>query len=620
MFGALWPDDQPPRFRLSEKTPPIVREVFESKGWREWQEGEPEPELTWRSGPFTLSDYEAAGPFALLNHFPRTAGITRKDNLERNMRRMAAVHGAVYSFTPRTFLLPSEYARFVEASSAQPGACWICKPVDASQGQHIFIIRDASEISSEYYAAQDEDGAEGPTGGRAINGDVGFRYTLKALRARLHRAPAPCVAFSRPHIAQRYVDRPALIGARKFDLRLYALVASFSPLRAYLYSDAVVRLATAPYDLASLDDAFSHLTNASINKHSSSDCKRALSQLGPADGAGAQLARRPELRRRIAELVVLTLLPIAATVPDNGGCFELLGYDVLLDHAGKPWLLEVNACPALSAHGPEDTHVKRGMLASLLDVLLATKLRRAQPADAPQRKPRHGQPHQGRGCSGTPAAARPASAVQAGAGPAGSRTPGGERRSSLSGSTGGRGAAGARGGAPSAGAAKPPLPRRVSSAGASRQRPRDDCGGAPSAAALAPAEEASIGGWELIFPFDEKTRRLARALGGREGEVVAHIRAASARQDGAAAAAPAAAAGVAAAAGGTAAGASDGRQATVQLTPARCSSASRARQPAAGRTSAAGHGRPPSQAQRARPTSAAACISHRGTPYKRRDE
>ena len=50
-------------------------------------------------------------------------------------------------------------------------------------------------------------------------------------------------------------------------------------------------------------------------------------------------------------------------------CFELYGYDIMIDENLKPWLLEVNASPSLTANTPEDYALKCDMLNGVLDVV-----------------------------------------------------------------------------------------------------------------------------------------------------------------------------------------------------------------------------------------------------------
>jgi tubulin polyglutamylase TTLL9 len=50
-------------------------------------------------------------------------------------------------------------------------------------------------------------------------------------------------------------------------------------------------------------------------------------------------------------------------------CFELYGYDLIIDSELRPWLLEVNASPSLSANTNEDYAMKTEMLHGMLDII-----------------------------------------------------------------------------------------------------------------------------------------------------------------------------------------------------------------------------------------------------------
>ena len=61
---------------------------------------------------------------------------------------------------------------------------------------------------------------------------------------------------------------------------------------------------------------------------------------------------------KIESIIVLTLINLAPEVPDLDCCFELFGFDVLIDANMRPWLLEVNSSPAMSMDGPIDWQIK----------------------------------------------------------------------------------------------------------------------------------------------------------------------------------------------------------------------------------------------------------------------
>ena len=68
-------------------------------------------------------------------------------------------------------------------------------------------------------------------------------------------------------VIQRYLDRPYLIEGRKGHCRIYCLVTSAEPLRAYVYSEGIVRIAPEPYDPdpAKAAGPSMHVTNTALH-------------------------------------------------------------------------------------------------------------------------------------------------------------------------------------------------------------------------------------------------------------------------------------------------------------------------------------------------------------------
>ncbi len=61
-------------------------------------------------------------------------------------------------------------------------------------------------------------------------------------------------------------------------------------------------------------------------------------------------------------------------VPHRNNCFELLGFDILVDSNLNPWLLEVNLSPSLACDSALDQQIKANLISDLFNLTVIKDL------------------------------------------------------------------------------------------------------------------------------------------------------------------------------------------------------------------------------------------------------
>ncbi|XP_032556416.1 tubulin polyglutamylase TTLL6 isoform X1 [Chiroxiphia lanceolata] len=329
-----------PSINLSGCRYESVRRAAQHCGLKEAGENE-EWTVCWTDSSVSLERLMEMKRFQKINHFPGMIELCRKDLLARNLNRMLRLFPKEYNIFPRTWCLPADYGDFHAYRSMRKTRTFICKPDNSCQGKGIFITHHPEEIKH------------------------GERM-----------------------ICQQYISEPFLIDGFKFDMRIYVLVTSCDPLRVFLYKEGLARFATMRYiDRSSrnLGDICMHLTNYAINKHNENfvqddtmGSKRKLSTLN------AWMAEHSydtaKLWADIDDIVIKTLISAHPVVkhhyqscfPNHAAgcaCFEILGFDILLDRRLKPWLLEVNHSPSFYTDSQLDREVKDALLCDTFNLI-----------------------------------------------------------------------------------------------------------------------------------------------------------------------------------------------------------------------------------------------------------
>jgi hypothetical protein len=311
------------------------------------------------------------------NHFPCTFQLGRKDNLYKHIRYYKKLFPKLYEFIPTTYIIPTDMKDFEIDFKRYKKALWIVKPVNLSRGRGVHLLKGEEE----------------------------FKYLYK--RAKTLAMP-PLILIS------RYIDKPHLINKKKYDLRIYVLIVSFSPLRIYLYNNGLTRFATEDYKHGDYDNVFIHLTNYSINKNNlkykpnqnitNYEWHKSKNTMGGEENEENDEYEEEcefeedyskwslfELRhyfkkigkekimdkiwKQVQDIVIKTVLSVAddyykeVSLNKINSLFELYGFDIMIDEKFKAWLIEVNVNPSLHCSSPLDLNLKTDLIGDILNVV-----------------------------------------------------------------------------------------------------------------------------------------------------------------------------------------------------------------------------------------------------------
>ena len=246
-----------------------------------------------------------------------------------------------FDIMPLTFVLPKEYVSFLETFSDledQEGKFnyWIMKPAAKSRGRGIFVVNDISQVT-----------------------------------------------YGEPMIMQKYIKNPLLLNGYKFDLRIYILVTSVNPLEAFIYKEGFGRFSTQPYTLDPSDKAnkYIHLTNVSINKYNLNNynvdaqdriyggSKVSLGTLRKTFNEDLNIDWDGQIWTQIKAVCLKALVAAQNDIQYSPCCFDLYGFDVIIDEDLKCWLLEINSSPSFSTETLLDDMIKQRLVDDTIDLV-----------------------------------------------------------------------------------------------------------------------------------------------------------------------------------------------------------------------------------------------------------
>lgn len=178
-------------------------------------------------------------------------------------------------------------------------------------------------------------------------------------------------------IIQKYIEKPLLVYKRKFDIRVWVLVSNTG--KCYFFKEGYLRTSGSEFQLDSnnADDQYVHLTNNAIQKHSKTYGEfedgnqmsfKQFQAYIDAHYSDSRIDFYRDCLPKMKAMIKHSLLAARKKLNPNNIelCFELFGYDFIMDEDFNLWLIEVNTNPCLEESSKLLKYLLRRMVEDMI--------------------------------------------------------------------------------------------------------------------------------------------------------------------------------------------------------------------------------------------------------------
>ena len=158
-------------------------------------------------------------------------------------------------------------------------------------------------------------------------------------------------------IIQKYIEKPFLYQGRKCDIRIWVLITH--TMKVYIFKEGHLKASSVNYNKDDFD-SFIHITNYSLQKYNKSFSKYekgneiSFQTFQNYINENDEFDFRKEIFPKFIEIVRLTALSVRNKININNlnYCFEIFGYDFMMDEDKNIYLIEINTNPGLEISSP----------------------------------------------------------------------------------------------------------------------------------------------------------------------------------------------------------------------------------------------------------------------------